>query len=464
MLLLYEGVRIMGLIKNEIYNLEITGMTAEGNGVGRIDGIAVFVPNSAIGDKLEIKIVKIQKNFAFGKIEKIISPSSDRQKIDCDKFIQCGGCSYRHITYQAELKIKQQRVQDAITRIGNLDIQVSSIVSSPNEYFYRNKAQLPVGITKDGRIYTGFFAQRSHRIVECTNCKLQNKSFNKAEKIFCEWANKYKISVYDEKNHKGLVRHLYLRYAEKTSELMVCIVINGDNLPNCQSLIDMLQSELPSMKSFIININKNKTNVILGDKCKVVWGKDYIEDILCELKFQISPLSFYQVNRSQAENLYTFAKKYADLSGNETLIDLYCGTGTIGLSMADKVKHLIGVEIIPQAIENAKKNAINNNIENTEFICGDATICGERLQSENIKPDIIVIDPPRKGCDKDLLKSVADMNPNKIIYISCDPATLARDLKILDKLEYKTLKVTPFDMFPRTNHVEVISSLSKLKK
>lgn len=452
------------LNKNEIYQTEITGLTNEGNGVCRIDSMAVFVPNTAIGDILNVRIVKVLKKYAFGIVENIITPSKDRITPDCPISVKCGGCILRHISYESELKFKYQHVFDAITRIGGIDGSlVDEIVSSDSTNAYRNKAQLPIAYDKDGNITVGFFAQRSHRVIPVDGCLLHSEAFNPIIDSFIEFANKYKLTPYDEKSHSGLLRHLYMRHAMATDEIMVCIVINGKKLPHEDELCDKLLAVESRIKTIVINKNCDKTNVITGKECRTILGDGYITDKLCGLSFRISPLSFYQVNRSQAEKLYNIAKDFADLKPNETLIDLYCGTGTIGLTMADCVNKLYGVEIIPQAIEDAKINAKINNIKNAEFFCGDASLAAEKLADRGIKPDCIIIDPPRKGCDSALIETITKkFSPSRVVYVSCDPATLARDLKIFKESNYFVKKIVPVDLFPRTGHVECVVLLTKV--
>ncbi len=452
----------MELRKNDIINLNITAMSSEGVGIGRTeDGLAVFVPMSAVGDDLVVKILKVKKTLAYGKIEEILTPSSDRIESKCKVSRLCGGCVYNHISYNAELNYKEKRVADAITRIGGIDTKINSIVGAENPCRYRNKAQIPVGLTQEGKVAMGFFSRHSHRIVDSMDCMLQPEIFLTASKVLRDFIDEKNISVYDEQTHTGLIRHLYLRYGEATKELMVCIVINGDKIPFEAELADRITQEIPAVKSIIINSNKEKTNVIVGKKFRTIYGKDYITDELCGLKFLISPQSFYQVNRTQAERLYGIAKDYANLQGDETLIDLYCGTGTIGLSMAKACKELIGVEIVPKAIEDAKKNAKLNGITNARFICGDAKDAAAQLEGEGVKPDVVILDPPRKGCDADLIRTVVAMSPSRVVYVSCDPATLARDLKLFAELGYITQEVTPVDMFPRTAHVESVACLAR---
>lgn len=453
----------MKLKKNDIVKIEITGMTSEGSGVGRVEDIAVFIPNTAIGDILNAVIIKTSKRYAIGKVLEILSPSKDRIEADCPYFKQCGGCAYRHITYDSELSIKEQHVKDAISRIGGFkELKINPIVAGNSRNGYRNKAQFPVGVSKDGNLITGFYAYHSHRIVSCENCFLQPAVFNDIALITRKWAEEYKITPYDEKTHSGTLRHLYIRLGESTGEIMVCLVVNGNRLKGEKELALRLEKDIPNFKSLIINENKEKSNVILGKKCTTVYGGEYITDILCGLKFNISPLSFYQVNRTQAEKLYNIAQNYADLQGDEILLDLYCGTGTIGLSMAHKVKELIGVEIVEQAVENARANARLNNIGNARFICADASSAAARLEKENIKPDVIILDPPRKGCNNELISTVAHMEPKRVVYVSCDAATLARDMKLFAQQGYIPREVTPVDMFPVTAHVETVCLLSKL--
>ena len=453
----------MNLQKNQIIDINITSMTAEGSGVGKTeDGIAVFVPQSAVGDTLKVRILKVKKTYAFGKIEEIVKESEDRKTPDCPYFNQCGGCVYRHINYNAEKKIKEQKVKDAVSRIGGIDESlVKPLLCSENSVRYRNKAQFPAGVNKDGDVILGFYAFHSHRIVQCDDCLLQPEIFKTVMDITLGFMAETKQTTYNEITGKGKLRHLYIRYGEMTDELMVCYVVNGNGLKSEDLLVEKLKAKLPNLKSVVVNSNRDKTNVILGNKNRTVYGQGYITDILCGLKFKISPLSFYQVNRNGAELLYGKAAEYADISKDDDLLDLYCGTGTIGLSMAQKAKSIIGVEIIPEAIEDAKINAALNNFNNTRFICGDASKAAETLKSEGITPTTIILDPPRKGCAEELLKTVAEINPQKIVYVSCDPATLARDCARLLTLGYEVNEVTPVDMFPRTSHVESVALLTK---
>ena len=447
----------MELKKNDIVEMEITGLTAEGSGVGRAENIAVFVPSAAVGDRLRVRILKTAKTYAFGKIERILAPSGDRIPLDCAQFPQCGGCVFRHISYRAELLAKEQRVRDAMQRIGGFyDLKIQPIMGAENPDHYRNKAQLPIGRGPRGEITMGFFASHSHRIIHCDRCLLQPEPFTAAMRAFAEWAQLSGEPVYDESTGQGRLRHLYLRQAGATGEIMVCLVVNGNGVHFEEELVGMLRERVPGLKSVIINSNREKTNVVLGRKCRTVWGSDYITDRLCGLQFRISPASFYQVNREQAERLYRLAAQYAQLTENETLLDLYCGTGTIGLSMANHAKCVIGVEVVEQAVQDANQNAELNGIHNAEFLCMDAAKAASLLKNRGEAPDVVVLDPPRKGCDPDLIETVAQMAPKRVVYISCDPATLARDLKLFVQQGYTPKELTPVDMFPRTGHVEAV--------
>lgn len=447
----------MLLKKNEIVEIEITGMTAEGSGVGRAEGIAVFVPGAAVGDRLRVRILKTAKTYAFGRIEEILEPSPERIESDCPCSAQCGGCAFRHITYAGELRAKESRVRDAIERIGGLpDADIRPILGAEHVDGYRNKAQIPIGQDKQGNLIAGFYASHSHRIVGCDRCALQPKPFGQALDAFLEWARQSGESAYDEATHKGKLRHLYLRMAEGTGEVMVCAVVNGNGLKGEDSLAALLRERVDGLTSVLINSNREDTNVVLGRHFRTVWGQDFLTDRMCGLRFQISPLSFYQVNHAQAERLYALAGEYAGLTGKETVLDLYCGTGTIGLSMANRAGRVIGIEAVEQAVENARENAALNHIENAEFLRMDAVEATQQLAQRGERPDVVVLDPPRKGCAPELIRTVADMAPSRIVYVSCDPATLARDLKLFRTFGYSAGPITPVDLFPRTKHVETI--------
>ena len=448
------------LRKNDDIEIRIDGMSAEGSGVGHYEGQAVFVNGTAIGDTASVHIIKAKKNYAVGKINKIITPSKDRALSLCPVSERCGGCCFRHISYTAELRIKEQKVRDAFQRIGHLDIGISDIIGSPQTEHYRNKAQYPVGTdTRNGSPLIGFYAFNSHRIVPCTDCLLQPEVFKDILEAISNWMTDFRVSAYDEFKKQGLLRHIYIRRAHFTGEIMVCLVINGEGIPHGSELIEELRASIPDFKTFVININKSSTNVIMGDTCKTLYGNGFITDTLLDCRFKISPLSFYQVNSEQCEVLYKKAAEFADLHGDELLLDLYCGTGTIGLTMADRVSRLIGVEIIPDAVQNARENAKINGFGNAEFFCGDASLIAQKLKNEDTKPDVILIDPPRKGMGDGLVDTVNEMAPKRVVYISCDPATLARDCARFAKLGWEVKKVQPVDMFPHTAHVETVCLL-----
>ena len=448
--------------KNDIVKLKITSATAEGSGVGKTeDNIVVFVPMTAIGDEIEARILKVKKTYAFGKIEKIITPSSARISPDCPNFSKCGGCVWRHISYDEELKIKSQKVRDAVERIGGISTEFRPIIGSERVNRYRNKAQLPIGRDREGGAVLGFYAFHSHRIIDCDDCALQPEIFKTVMDVTRDFIERTNTDIYDESTGKGRLRHLYIRLGEVTNELMVCYVVNGNGLKQEDMLVKMLRESLPNLKTVVFNSNREKTNVILGNKNRVAYGKGYITDVLCRLKFKISPFSFWQVNRAQTEKLYSKAKEYAKLSGDEVLLDLYCGTGTIGLTMAQDCKQLVGVEIVEDAVNDAKANAEANGINNARFICADAPTAAEQLRKEGTAPDVVILDPPRKGCGEELVKTIRKMNPKRVVYVSCDPATLARDLKYFAENGYITQEVTPCDMFPRTAHCETVVLLSR---
>lgn len=451
--------------KNDIVKLNIIDMTADGSGVGRCsDGTVVFVPDSAVGDVCQVRILKVKKNLCYGKIESIVEESADRIQPQCKVSTKCGGCVYRHISYDAELSVKQKKVYDAVTRIGKVaGDKVQTIVGADSDRVdrYRNKAQIPAGLNKSGQVQMGFYCRHSHIIADNDDCLLSPLVFTQISNTFKEFVTKYPYLIYNEETHEGKIRHLYLRIGEQTREVMVCVVVNGREFEHQDELFNSIIEKYSDVKSIVINVNHEKTNVILGQENITVYGKDTISDELCGLRFELSPLAFYQVNRTQAQRLYEKAREYADLGGDDVLIDLYCGTGTIGLSMAKYCKSLIGVEIIEQAIENAKINAQRNGINNATFICADATKAAEKLKQDSIKPDVIIVDPPRKGLTENLIDTIVEMAPRRVVYVSCDPATLGRDLKQFEENNYSVKEITPFDLFPRTAHVESVALLER---
>lgn len=443
----------MEIKKNDRINLKIDACSADGSGIGRHNGMAIFVPATAIGDEITAHILKVKKNYAFAKVESVLEPSPDRIVPQCPVYLKCGGCVFSHMKYEAEKQIKAAHVAECFKRIGGVTPEFEPIIGAESDCRYRNKAQYPVS-RENGEIKIGFYSPHSHRVVHCPDCLLQPEEFAGILGVFADYIEKYNVTVYDETAHKGLLRHIYIRKGTKSGEIMVCAVINGKALPAERELAAALTEKESAIRSIIINSNTDKTNVILGKNCRTLWGSDYITDILCGLRFRISPLSFYQVNRNQAERLYGKAAEYAELTGKETVLDLYCGAGTIGLSMAKNAKEIIGVEIVPQAIEDAKINAEINGISNARFICSDAAKAAEMLKNDGIRPDVVILDPPRKGCSPEMLKTAAEMSPDRIVYVSCDPATLARDCAALLSLGYAPRKATPVDMFPRTGHIE----------
>lgn len=451
----------MELSKNDKIELTIDALTSEGSGVGRYNGLAVFVRGTVPQDKIIAHIIKRSKNYAIGIIDKIIAPSPSRIESDCPYSQKCGGCSFRHMTYDEELKYKKSRVQDALERIGHIDIEVDEIIGADDLCGYRNKAQYPVEIC-DGELFAGFYAYKSHRIIPCSDCKLQPEEFEKGIKAFEKWVEAENVSSYNENTGKGLLRHIYFRKGFATGDIMACAVVNSEKIPNSDLLVSLLRENVQCLKSIVLNINKDKTNVILGKKNITLWGDDFITDKLLDKTFIISPNSFYQVNHKQCEKLYSKVEEFAEFSGNETVVDLYCGVGTIGLTVADGVKNLYGIEIVPDAVENARKNAEINGVKNARFICADAPKGAKILEEKGINPDVVILDPPRKGCDKSLLDTVESMSPKKIVYVSCDSATLARDLEILKEKGYITQRVTAVDMFPRTPHVEAVALVERI--
>ena len=430
--------------------------------MGHYESQAVFVANTAVGDEIIAHIIKAKQNYAVGIISRIITPSADRTDCDCPSFLRCGGCSYRHITYESELKGKFNRVRDSFARIGHIDICPDGITGAESVDRYRNKAQYAVGLDGNGKLVIGFYSPKSHRITDCESCLLQPAEFSEILKCIRHCILTGGVTVYNPETGKGLIRHIYLRKADNTGEIMVCLVINGNAVPHKTNLVASLLRTNKNIKTVVLNINTENTNVILGDKCVPLYGDGYITDILCGKKIRISPLSFYQVNHSQAQKLYEKAAEYAELDKDDILIDLYCGAGTIGLSMSDKVKSLIGVEVIPEAVNDAEFNARLNGVTNAKFICDDAKGAAKRLLESGIKPDVVITDPPRKGCDAEVIKAIAGMQPKRVVYVSCDPATLARDCERFREYGYEVIKATAVDMFPRTVHVETVVLLSKV--
>ena len=456
----------MPLQKNQILTLRIERLSSDGSGVAHsADGEAVFVPGTAPGDEARVRIVKDCGRYAFGILDELLTPSPDRVPVDCPVAGPCGGCSLRHLDYAAELRAKQESVLDAFRRIGGLEVPVLDILPSPEVDRYRNKVQFPVGVDKNGAPCIGFYAGRTHRIVPCPDCKLQPGLLNEIGNALCAFFAQQGIRPYDEQIGKGLVRHIFLRRGAHSGQIMVCLVCTRAKLPHAEQLCTVLREQFPAISTILLNVNAKNTNVILGSENHILYGPGYIEDTLCGVPVRLGPLSFYQVNTLAAERLYGVAAQNAQLTPDDTLLDLYCGMGTIGLSMADQCRELIGVEIVPEAIESAKANAARMGeavAAKSRFFCADAGQAATQLAAEGLHPDIVMLDPPRKGCDEATLSAVVRMAPRRVVYVSCNPATAARDAAWLEKNGYHAEKVQPVDLFPRTKHVEAVLLLTKL--
>ena len=450
--------------KNDLVTLEIEDCGIDGEGIGKADGFTVFVKDAVIGDTVTAKIIKAKKNYGYGRLMEVLKPSPYRVEPKCEFARQCGGCQLQALSYDQQLVFKTNKVKGHLERIGGFtDIPMEPIIGMDELFHYRNKAQFPVGRNKEGKIVTGFYAGRTHNIIENRDCALgvaENKEV--LDRVIAHM-EKYGIEPYNEVTGKGLVRHVLIRYGYFTKEVMVCLILNGNKFPKEEQLVKSL-CEIPGMTSITINVNKKRSNVILGEEICLLWGQEYITDRIGDISYQISPLSFYQVNPMQTQKLYAKALEYADLHGQETVWDLYCGIGTISLFLAQKAKFVRGVEIVPAAIENAKENAKLNGLENTEFFVGKAEeVLPREYKKNGVYADVIVVDPPRKGCDETLLETMVEMNPERIVYVSCDSATLARDLKYLCERGYELRKVCPVDQFGMTVHVETVVLLSQQK-
>lgn len=448
--------------KNDIVTLEIVDCGTDGEGIGKADGFTVFVKDAVIGDIVTAKIMKAKKNYGYGRLMEILKPSPYRVEPVCPSARQCGGCQLQAVSYEEQKVFKEKKLRGHLERIGGFrDLPMEPMIGMDEPYHYRNKAQFPVGRNKEGRIITGFYAGRTHAIIENRDCALGIPQNKEILDIVIAHMEKYGIAPYDEMTGKGLVRHIFVRYGFFTGELMVCLIINGQDLPHQKELIEKLR-EIPGMASISLNINKKRSNVILGDKVKTIWGQEYITDKIGDISYEISPLSFFQVNPKQTWKLYSKALEYADLHGEETVWDLYCGIGTISLFLAQQAKFVRGVEIVPAAIDDAKRNAQINNIENVEFFVGKAEeVLPREYEKNGVYADVIVVDPPRKGCDEMLLKTILKMQPKRVVYVSCDSATLARDLRFLCDNGYELKKVCGVDQFPQTVHVETVCLLGR---
>ena len=446
--------------KNEEYVVDIIDNGFQGEGIAKIDGITVFIPNVLKGEKVKIKILKVTSSYSFGKVLEIINKSPNREKEDCVTYTRCGGCTMRHINYETTLEIKKNSVKSTLKKALGREIEILDVIGMENPYNYRNKLQYPIGISEEGKPAMGVFAERTHRIISTKECRIQNNLTQKIANDIFKLILENNISVYNEKICKGSIRHIVIRIGKKTNEIMITLVTNTKEVENIDKLVKNIVLKYPEIKTIVKNINSKNTNVILGNTNEILYGDGYIYDYLGDYKFKISPMSFYQVNPVQTEKLYSKAVEYADITGKETVFDLYCGIGTIGIFASKNIKKLYGIETIPEAIEDAKENAKLNNIKNAEFFVGDVE---EKLpnfiKENNIKPDVVFIDPPRKGCDKTALETLLQITPKKIVYVSCNPATLGRDLKTLEE-KYELKSIAICDMFPFTSHVETVTALT----
>lgn len=444
------------IIQSNVYTGTVEGYSSEGLGIVRLDGAVVFVPAAVRGETIDLKITKVMKNCAAGEIVKLHSPSPARKEPMCPQFGVCGGCDFQHLVYAEELWAKRQRVQDALTRIGGLDIEVEEILGAKDPTRYRNKSQYPVGA--DGTI--GFYRARSHKVVPIEACLIQTVASDVTAKAVGGWMRQYDIPAYDETTGKGLLRHVYVR-VNKKGESLCCILVNGKRVPHEPELVALICAAAPRTVGVVLGANTKPGNVILGDKYFILWGQNYIMDELCGLQFKLSVPSFFQVNREQAEALYGKALEFAALTGTETVLDLYCGAGTITLCMAAKAKKVIGAEIIPAAIADAKENAERNGVENVDFLCGDVAEVAAKLEEDGLRPDVVLVDPPRKGLAPEVIHAITELGPDRVVYVSCDPATLGRDAKLFAAAGYATKRATAVDLFPATCHVESVVLLVK---
>lgn len=444
------------LQKNQLHTAAVTGYTAEGLGVARVDGRVVFVHGGVRGEVCSLRILKVRKSVAYARVEEVLERSPARVEPDCPHYPVCGGCDFRHISYEEELEAKRQRVEDALHRVGGADIAVPEIWGCGAVDGYRNKCQFPVGPAGE----LGFYRARSHDVVPALDCRLQTPQANAVARAVEVYLRELQVSAYDESTGRGLLRHLYVR-TNREGRALVCLVVNGRELPREEELVRRVREACPETAGVVLSINTGRTNVILGPEQRTLWGQDWLEDTLCGLKFRLSVPSFYQVNRDQAERLYAAALEFAGLTGQETVLDLYCGIGTISLVMARRAKRVIGVEVVPEAVEDARENAQRNGMEHAQFWVGDAGVAAARLRREGLRPDVVVVDPPRKGLAAEVVEAVAGMGPERVVYVSCDPGTLARDVRQFREAGYIAVKALAVDMFPRTHHVETVVLLSK---
>ena len=447
--------------KNTVHSLDITGYTAEGMGVARLEGRVVFVPFTIAGERWKVRLEKVNKSVAWGRGVELLRSSPERIEPGCPLFGRCGGCQYRHMTYQEELRAKRQRVADALERVGGVKLNLPPVLGAEEPDRYRNKVQFPVREERDG-LAVGYYRGRSHHVLDVADCRLQPEAVTALRRAFKDWMEQFQISAYDEESGTGLIRHLYVR-TNRAGEALCCVVANGEKLPHAAELADQLRRAVPSLAGLVLNINRKDTNVILGPEYRTLWGRDWLEEELRGMTFRLSVPSFFQINRAQTERLYALALEFAGLSGGETVLDLYCGIGTISLALARQAGQVIGAEIVPQAVEDARANAARSGVENVRFLCGDAGEAAARLAEEGVHPRVICVDPPRKGLSPEVPGILAGMEPERIVYVSCDPATLARDVKRLGELGYRAVQAQAVDLFPRTAHVETVVLLSQQK-
>ncbi len=451
----------MDLRKNDIITAVISDYSNEGSGVARYMGWVIFVPGTAVGDEARIRIVKVHSSYCYGRLEELIVPSADRIAPSCAVCTSCGGCDFAHISYEAEKRAKTKFVRDAFERVASLPVEVRDVMSLDVTEGYRNKAQYPVHRGPGGKAVFGFYSRGSHRLIPWDDCRIQPSLFNRISREACSLADALGIPAYDEEDGSGILRHIYLRSGAVSGEVMVCLVVTDDSLSSLRKLAEGLREAFPRITTILLNRNDRNTNVVLGKENTPLYGDGVIRDVLCGIELEISPQAFYQVNHDGAEKLYSIAREAIGLKGTETLLDLYCGAGTIGLSMADRVRSLIGVEIVPEAVENAERNARKLGLANATFICSDAGKAARELAGKGLSPDVIVVDPPRKGCDAPTLDAMVRMKPDKICMISCNPVTAARDCRYLADRGYSVRMVQPFDMFPRTRHIESLMVLER---
>ena len=454
--------RTLPVQKNDYIDVEFEDLTHDGAGVAKVEGYPLFVLNALPGEKAKIKVIKVNKGYGFGKLVELYEQSPDRVKPACPIYKECGGCQLQHLSYEGQLKVKEKQVRDVLERIGKLEnVKVHPVLGMKDPWRYRNKAQVPIG-EQEGGLIGGFYQQRSHQIINMKECLIQQDKNDEVVQTVIDICSRYGVRAYDEGRNKGDLRHIMARYGLVTGEVMVVLITRTTELPHKNKIIEDIISRIPNVKSIVQSINPKKTNVIFGDVTKVLWGEEVIYDFIGDIKFAISARSFYQVNPEQTKALYEKALEYADLNGGENVIDAYCGIGTISLFLAQKAKKVFCVEIVPEAIEDAKRNAKLNGISNAEFAVGEAEVVIPKWYNEGNVADVLVVDPPRKGCDEALLQTILTMKPKKVVYVSCNPGTLARDLRILEDGGYKTVEVQPVDMFPQTTHVECVIGIQRI--